>query len=365
MHSRLKRALPIINLRGEISMLAARAAFKDAERIRRFLLDRGLFAKDRAIGRDANCVFFPVKEKFKPPGGCQLVERALEVRSPRMDWKKSLVERGILAPDEAGLLVSSFDGMGDIAVMEIPRRLERKEKHIAAAFLKAHTQFKVVAKKTSAVKGKYRVKGLKVIAGEKRLITAYKESGCTFKIDLGRVYFSPRLSFERERISRQVRKGEKVLALFAGAGFYPIIIAKRQPKCEIVAIELNPIATKYMRENILANKAQSQICALEGDVGMILKGRKYARWATRIIMPLPHSAYEFLDAALHAAAKNALIHFYYIPHGDGEDALLGARKRIARACKINWRKFRVVSSRIVKTYAPHVDEVVVDFKLTN
>ena len=89
MHSRLKRALPIINLRGEISMLAARAAFKDAERIRRFLLDRGLFAKDRAIGRDANCVFFPVKEKFKPPGGCQLVERALEVRSPRMDWKKS------------------------------------------------------------------------------------------------------------------------------------------------------------------------------------------------------------------------------------------------------------------------------------
>lgn len=347
------------------SKLVAKAAFRDAEKTRQFLLKGNLFDKSREIGRDSTHVYFPVLRKFRPSAGCQIVERELEGREERGDWKQMLIDGNILSPKESSLLVSAFDGMGDIAVMEMPSELALKEKQIAKAFLKTHTQFKVVAKKTSAVKGEFRVKGLRVIAGENRLATTYRENGCSFQIDLGRVYFSPRLSFERQRIARQVKRGEKVLALFAGAGFYPIIIAKTHRKCKIVAIELNPIAVKYMKDNVQLNKMGPQIEVLEGDVNAILKKPRFRRMASRAIMPLPHSAFEFLEATIRACKKNATIHFYYIPHEDGEDALAGAKEKIAIACRRLGRKCRIVSRRTVKTYAPHVDEVVLDFKLLN
>ncbi|MFH1750635.1 MAG: class I SAM-dependent methyltransferase family protein [Candidatus Micrarchaeota archaeon] len=346
-------------------MLAARVKLKDAEETRRFLMERGLLDRARLLDKDSEFIYFPISRKFKPPRGCDIVRREFGLNPVKIDWKGLLVERGIIEGKTARELHSAFDGMGDIAVIEIPPEFQKIEGEIGRAFLETHGQFRAVAKKTSAVKGKYRVKGLKVIAGRKGLITFYRESGCIFHIDLGKVYFSPRLGFERERIAKEVGKGEKVLALFAGAGFYPIIIAKRQPKCKIRAIELNPVAVKYMAENIPINKMQDRIEGIGGDVGKLLLEGRFQRWADRITMPLPHDGHKFLDAAIRAAAKNCIIHFYYIPHGDGEDGIVGARKKITDACKAAGRKFKTILERKVKTYAPHVDEVVIDFKLIN
>ncbi len=269
----------------------------------------------------------------------------------------------IVTRREAEGMVGSFDLMGDIAVIDVPKALRKKEGKLGNLLLKLHKNLRTVARKGSEISGKYRIRKLKVIAGEKSLVASYRENGCAFRIDLGKVYFSPRQSFERERIALQVQRKERVLALFAGAGFYPIEIAKKQPDCEITAIELNPVAVKYLEDNARANKAGLAIRIIKGDVKKILRKSEFRKWATRAIMPLPHTAHRFLEPAINACKKGAMIHFYHIPEGKCEDAFKDAEEKIKLACKRCKRKSKIAFKRIVKTYAPHLDEVVVDFKL--
>ncbi len=330
-----------------VKMKALKVEFKIAEKARRFLMDNGLYDRGYEIAKDRKHIYFPLLKDAKFTFPAKIVEKKLKKRiSPRK------------------FSISSFDSMGDIAIIEIPAEMKGKKQKIGGELLKRNKQFKVVAEKVSAVKGKYRVKKLKVIAGENRLETIYKENGCRFKIDLGKVYFSPRLSYERDRIAKQVKRGEKVLALFAGAGFYPIIIKRLQPDCKIVAIELNPVAVEYMRRNVRMNWSEN-VEIIEGDVNEKLKEKRFERWASRIIMPLPHTAYEFLDSVLFAAGKNCIVHFYYIPQNREKNAVEKATKLVEKACKRNKRKCRILLKRIVKTYAPHVHEAVIDFRLGN
>src|SRR3989344_4956925 len=78
----------------------------------------------------------------------------------------------------------SFDVIGDIAVIEVPRHLKAKEKLIGNTLLGLHKHIKVVCKKLSGHKGKLRIQKYAVIAGEKRKETLYKESNCSFKLNI-------------------------------------------------------------------------------------------------------------------------------------------------------------------------------------
>jgi tRNA G37 N-methylase Trm5 len=55
------------------------------------------------------------------------------------------------------------------------------------------------------------------------------------------------------------------MVMFAGIAPYAIQIAKKQPKVkEVIAIEINPIAVKYTRENISLNKVEDKVKLLMG-----------------------------------------------------------------------------------------------------
>ena len=104
--------------------------------------------------------------------------------------------------------------------------LEGKAKAIGEALLSLNKQFETVCMVTGQHKGLFRVQPVKVIAGKKNKKALYKESGCTFLVHLGKVFFSPRLGTERARISKLIKKGEVVGAFFAGVGPFPIVFAK-------------------------------------------------------------------------------------------------------------------------------------------
>ena len=329
------------------------------------LIEKALLDTNYELKKDDAHIYFPIIDKGKFDFPNKTLKMDFESRENRGDWKTKMIAQGILDEKQASLMVKSFDVMGDIAIIDIPNGLQKFEKKIAATLLNLHKNLRVVAKKGSEVAGKFRVRKLQVLAGEKRTETIYRESGCAFEIDLAKVYYSPRLSYERERIAKKVKKGEKVLALFAGAGFFPIVICKYQPKCEILAIELNPVAVKYMVKNVARNKMGKSIKVVLGDVKKVLGGKKYKRWATRATLPLPHSAHEFLPQILDSMKKGGIVHFYYIPKSRVEDEFEDALSKIREICKEKKRKFRVIFKRVVKTYAPHVDEVVIDFRLLN
>ena len=224
----------------------------------------------------------------------------------RSNLKQILKNR--LTEKELNLLPKSFDIIGDIIIFsEFPKELTKKEKLIANALLKLNKNIKVITKKTKQHYGKYRLKKVKIIAGEKRKTTLHKENNVKLKLNIETCYFSPRLSNERLRIAKSIKKNEKVLVMFSGIAVYPLVISKNSDAKEIYAIEINPNAHKYAVENIILNKINN-IKLFKGDVKKIIPNlnKKF----DRIIMPLPKSAYKYLDLIKFVAKNNTVIHFY-------------------------------------------------------
>ena len=245
--------------------------------------------------------------------------------------------------------------------------MNTKEKDIADALLLIHKNVKSVYRKMGAMSGTYRVRKLKFIGGMDNPIANYKEHSVSMKLDVSKVYFSVRLSNERGRIASLVKDNENILALFAGVGPFPLVISKKKPNANIVAIELNPIAVKFMRENIKLNRVKN-IKIIEGDVHTVLSQNNYSNWADRIIMPMPKSAETFLDVAIKSARVNCMIHIYgFIESEDTKSAISKAKRNLSNILssmgKIENEDYSFVFARIVRPYAPKISQVVVDLKV--
>src|SRR3989338_2436556 len=253
-------------------------------------------------------------------------------------------------------LTTSYDIIGDIIVLEIKKELIKKEKMIAQALLEMHKNIHVVCKRVGVHSGKFRTQKVKIIAGEKRKKTLYKELGTRLFVDVEKVYFSPRLSTERKRIMEQIKPGEKVLVMFSGCAPYPCVFAKNTKAKEIVGIEINPLGHELGLENIALNKIKNVRLYL-GDVRKVIP--KLKETFDRICMPLPKSAEDFLDIALSASKKGTIIHFYDFLH---EDKFEEAKEKIRKACLLAKKKCTIISVNKCCSHAPHVFRICVDFK---
>jgi len=331
---------------------------KKAEPVRRKLVQKKLVHPEYKIERENGFVFFPITSS-KGLSGYEVVEREPQKRELGPNSIKEALE-GKLSENELEELVTSFDVVGDIAILEIRDSLKEKEKEIADAVLEVHKSINTVTKKASAMKGEYRVRELEVIGGEDKTEAVYRESGCVMKVDLAKVYFSPRLSFERLRVAKKVGPGEKVLVMFAGVGPFALVIAKNQPKATVKAIELNPIGVEYMEKNIALNKMSKQIEAIQGDVKEVVP-KRFAGWADRVLMPLPKGAHEFLSEAILACKPGGIIHFYHFEETPGE--VEKARKVVEDAAAKAGRKAEFLEGRVVRPYAPTINQVVVDARV--
>ncbi|MEK6868609.1 MAG: class I SAM-dependent methyltransferase family protein, partial [Nanoarchaeota archaeon] len=151
--------------------------------------------------------------------------------------KDILVEK--LTKKELSLVPSSFDMVGNTIIFsDFPKQLSKKEKIIGNEILKNFRHFKSVFKKTKKYSGKFRTPKLKLLAGENNKETMHKENDVKLKLNVENVYFSARLSEERKRIAKKVRKNEKILVMFSGCGVYPLVIAKNTEAKEIYGIEI-------------------------------------------------------------------------------------------------------------------------------
>jgi len=98
----------------------------------------------------------------------------------------------ILSENDLKALVGAYDVVGDIAIITIPRELEKKEQLIAAAILENNPQVKVVAKRAAHYGGEFRNRPVIIIGGEDRRGTEARESGIRLQLDVETVYFSVR-----------------------------------------------------------------------------------------------------------------------------------------------------------------------------
>jgi len=252
---------------------------------------------------------------------------------------------------------NSFDIIGHIAIVEIPERLKRKKKLIAKVIMDLNKHIKTVLEKASERKGIYRIRKYRFIAGEKKFETMHKEYGCIFKLDPTKVYFSPRELTERQRIALQVNENETVMVMFAGVAPYAIQIAKKQPKVkEVIAIEINPIAVKYAKENVVLNKVKDKVRVIEGDVRE--KCKDFYGKCDRVVMPLPKGAEDFLDIAVKCLKNKGYIHFYN--WGVEPNIFENAEKIVQEKLGNLGVKYKIINKRKVLPYAPRKWKVCLD-----
>ena len=265
--------------------------------------------------------------------------------------------KGKLTKKEISLVPSSFDMVGDIIIFsDFPKELAKKEKIIGQSILKNFKHIRSVFKKTKKYSGTFRTPKLKLIAGENKKETEYKENNARIRLNAEQVYFSPRLSEERKRIFGQVKDGESILVMFSGSGIYPIVIAKNSKAKEVYGIEINPTAHKYALENVKLNKLEGKIKLFLGDVNKIMPSinNKF----DRILMPLPKDAENFLDLALSKIKKKGIINFYnFAEEGKYEDIL----KIIQEKCKKSGKKCTVLNIVKCGQFSPRVNRICVDF----
>lgn len=225
-----------------------------------------------------------------------------------MNLKEAL--KGRLNSKEIDILPRSFDVIGTMAILDIPKQLKKKEKIIANVLMKNHQNINTVLKKASRFKGRLRTRKLAYVAGIKTKETVHRESGCMLRMNVETCYFSPRLSTDRLEIANQVKDNENVLVMFSGVAPYPIVIAKNAKPKKVYAIELNRIASKYAAENVRLNKLKNVI-VLQGDVKRIIpKLQKKGLRFDRIVMARPNLKDDFLADALKVAKEGTLINFH-------------------------------------------------------
>ena len=210
-------------------------------------------------------------------------------------------------------------------------------------FLKKNPKVTTIVEKTEGFSGELRIPTTKYLAGEKTYIAHYKENDCTFKFDINKTYFSPRLSNERKVIADEVvnltKKDSKILIMFAGISPYPIVIARKlklkNKTFHVYANELNKQANISAKENIRINKLFDYITLIPGNANSI--PNKLKQKFDIILMPRPNLKDTFLPAALKLSKKGTTI--FYHGFGTKEEVLSEIEKETkGKIGKIKIRK---------------------------
>jgi len=313
---------------------------KKAEQIRKKLQEKGALRTDLQIESDAKKVYFPVSQNLDL--GFEIVTRHFKEQKPIISDYRDIVD---VPAELRQLLPSSFDIIGHVAIVKLPDELLPHAKDIAKAIAKVNKPILTVCL-DEGVRGETRTRELKILTGSKDTLTTYKEHGLTFKVDPRTMFFSPRLATERKSVADQVVEGEKVFDMFAGVGPFSILIAKTRSPEMVYACDINENAFQLLTENIKTNKVESKVTALLGNVREVIG---QVPNVNRIIMNLPHSAFDFMDIAASRLIENGMIHYYEIIE---EDKLEGRIEEIRKRFSLLGRSVKDLKMRTVKSYSP-------------
>lgn len=264
-----------------------------------------------------------------------------------------------LPPHQLASLPRSIDIIGDVAIVEIPEELRGSETLLGKAILETNRSLRTVLGKAGPISTEKRVRPYHVIGGSNITETTHTEYGSIFHLDIAKVYFSPRLSFEHERVASQVRENEIVVDMFAGVGPFAIHIAKKRKAAHVYAIDVSEDAVRYLQENILLNRVNDVVTAIKGDARLIIQNRLAGK-LDRVIMNLPAQAVSYVDAAcLGIRPEGGIVHYYTF--AEDPNPLERANKEFLEALLKTGRKpEKDVSSRVVKGTSPHEWQVAID-----
>lgn len=331
----------------ESGSFAIRAERKDAKAALNDVSSRGLLDKRRKVLVRGGFVEIPVTQS--PPGYDIILQDAPEFYRRTPDLADVL--KGEMTAEELKLLPHGWYILGDLIVVKIQPGLEGFKCRIGEALLSIYPRCKAVLR-DFGIEGRLREPVREMIAGDVSE-TVHRENGVLFKLDAMKIMFSQGNLRERMRMSR-FGKGERVVDMFSGIGYFTLPMAVHSRPDDVLAIELNPVAHEYLVENIRLNGVEDIVRPILGDcVDSTPKGE-----ADRVVMGMVQVTDRYLMTGIRALRAGGVLHYHQtIPSWKFPDAAVWDVSEAARALG---RRAEILGCTRVKKYSPGVLHVVVD-----
>jgi tRNA wybutosine-synthesizing protein 2 len=328
----------------EIRKKAADGKFLDTTRkIRKIQTEEGSFLEIPVTEAAGEVIReFPVVEQEEP----EPLEKS---------W--SLIEylKDFLSEAELAYVPSGWQILGNIIIVSIPEELEDKKIKVAEAMLSMYPKCKSVVR-DFGIEGQFRQPKRELLLGSEAE-TVHKENGCFFKQDVTKVMFSKGNLEERKRMSR-LGKGEIIVDMFAGIGYFSVPMAVHSKPRKITCIEINPESFVYLKDNSRLNRVEDIIVPICGDCSKLAPEGT----ADRVLMGYVGTTHLYLEPAIKALKKSGGILHY---HETVPENLAKTRpqERVRKIAGSLGRNVEILETRRIKKYSPGVLHIVVDARV--
>lgn len=333
---------------------AIKVPIKYAQEIKLILNKKNLRNNNCKLKKDKHFIYFPIinfdsKKDIsanKKLNNLKIIldnfeeyEKKIKTYKENLDIPKNLKK----------YLPTSYDIIGNIALIKLPTELLEYKTNIGESILKSKKNIETICL-VKSIEGELRTRNIEIISGKKQTKTIHKEFGLELFVDVKYTYFSPRLANERKRIASLVKRGETVVDMFTGVAPFAVMIAKYSKAKTIYGVDKNKKAISLAKQNIKINKVVDKITLFNDDsknIGEILEKEK--KVADRIIMNLPFSAHDFFTYALDIISENCVIHYYTIIKDDEIQNTIKNLKKIAKIKNVNITNY---NTNKIKSYSP-------------
>lgn len=302
-------------------------------------------------GREGDTVLLPLSGE-NPFPEYEVVEADLLPQDRHRPPQERIAEMVDIPDGLKALLPVKYERLGHVLVIRLPEPLLPYRKAIAKAYAKVLKARTVLLEK-GIIRGVERRPDVELLFGTETE-TTHSESGILYRLDPTKVMFSSGNFDEKLRMASLDCRGETVVDMFAGIGYFTMPLAAKAHAERVIACEINPEAVRFLRMNIELNRVGDVVTVFEGD-NRELPGEGFA---DRVVMGYVNVTWQFLPKAFSLVKKGGMVHYQdtcsidRIPDGLIENLRNGS----------GGRPFEVLGIREVKAYAPSISHMVVDVR---
>jgi len=251
-----------------------------------------------------------------------------------------------------GLLPHKWELLGDVLLIRLPPELLPYKTEVAGTYAKL-LRARTVCLETGGILGVHRTPQVEVIFGE-GTETVHKENGILYKLDVAKVMFSSGNMEEKRRMASLDCRGETIVDMFAGIGYFSLPLALHAKAGRVVACEINPVAFGYLVDNVQLNHVEGVVQPYLGD-NRNLPG---SHWADRVLMGYVGTTEQYLPKAFELVKNGGVIHYHETcPIDEFPERPLSRITKAAGGTRIE-----VLRQGEVKSYAPAISHYVIDFR---
>ena len=320
-----------------------------------YLMELGLVDRSAKISKEGNHRLVPVapgRETEMIAMGYELTEGpayTIERRSPQ----ERITERLSDIPDDArSELPMKWEYVGDVVILKLDEKCIPYKERIGETYADI-LGAKTVCADISGIAGELRKPSTEIIFGSDTE-SVRLENGIFYEFDVSRIMFASGNIDERQRMKETDCKGETVVDMFAGIGYFTLPIAKFTGARRVFACEKNPDSYRYLIKNAERNGVSEKVIPILGD-NRNIQGKKFA---DRVIMGYVQTTSTFLPKALELVKQGGMIHYhdtFYVSE---------YKKKIDEIfSKEAGSGYKIESIKEVKSFAPSVSHYVADVRI--